>query len=278
MTPVALGLSLREPWAEELASWSDRGPFEVLEVMVDDLLEPCGHRAAVRKLGARWSLLAHGVDLGIGDAAGVDEGYVARVHDALRALRVRWWSDHLAFLRAGAIDLGHFGPLEADEETLRVLAANARRARRGAPCPLLLENPSDILGLGVDGPSSGRSLGAALRRCVEAADVGILLDVTNLLYDAANGGWDPAGYLEALPWDRVVQVHLAGGRRANGLWIDTHSRPVPDAALELLAEVARRAPSLRAVTLEWDEDVPTLAVALEELGRAERVLAAAGRR
>ena len=43
-----------------------------------------------------------------------------------------------------------------------------------------------------------------------------------------------------------------------GLWIDSHDRAVHDEALALLAEVAPRAPNLRAVTLEWDEDIPPL--------------------
>lgn len=278
MTPVAVGLSLRERWIDELAGWTTRGPFEVLEVMLDDLLCASSRRDAIRRLGRRWTLVAHGVDLGIGDAEGVDADYVSRAHHALRALSARWWSDHLAFLRAGGIELGHFAPVGDDEETLRALRANARAATRSAPCPLLLENASDVLGLGAHGPDAGATLGRGYARALEATDAGALLDLTNLVYDAHNGGWSAQDYLDALPWDRVVQVHLAGGRRANGLWIDTHSAPIADDALALLAQVAERAPQLRAVTVEWDDGVPALPVMLTEVARAEAVLAKAGRR
>ncbi len=108
--------------------------------------------------------------------------------------------------------------------------------------------------------------------------MGALLDLTNLLYDARNGGFDPHTYLEALELERVVEVHLAGGREAFGLWIDSHDRPIEDDSLALLAWVARRAPNLRAVILEWDEDLPELGAVREELARVDAVLRKVGRR
>jgi len=278
MHPVAVGLSLRERWLDELEALPDRGGFEVLEVMVDDYLCDHGHRRRVRRLGRRWTLVAHGVALGIGDAAGVSLDYVRDVHAALRALAARWWSEHLAFLRAGRVDLGHFAPLGDDDETLAVLRDNALAATRDAPCAFLLENASDVLGLDADGPDAGARLGRGYARALEATGAGALLDLTNLWIDAQNGGWDPRAWLAELPLERVVQVHLAGGRRAMGLWIDSHDRPIHDEALALLAEVAPRAPNLRAVTLEHDEDIPPLHAVRAELSRATEVLAAAGRR
>ncbi|MCB9592493.1 MAG: DUF692 family protein [Sandaracinaceae bacterium] len=278
MEPTAIGLALREPWIEELSRLPDRGGFEVLEIMVDDYLCAARRPRELRQLGARWVLVAHGVDLGIGDAAGPDPAYLGDVHETLRQLHVRWWSDHLAFLRAGGVDLGHFAPLDGEPDTLATLRGNARRAQTGAPCPLLLENPADVLGLGVTDAASAEVLGARYRDALRAAEVGALLDLTNLLYDARNGGFDPLRYLDALDLDRVVEVHLAGGREAFGLWIDSHDRPVEAEALGLLARVAERAPSLRAVIVEWDEDLPSFEGALAEVARVHDVLRAAGRR
>ncbi|HEY8430733.1 MAG TPA: DUF692 family multinuclear iron-containing protein [Sandaracinaceae bacterium] len=284
MDAVAIGPSLREAWIDDLLRLPDRGGFEVLEIMVDDYLCPTHRPKELRRLGARWALVAHGVALGVGDADGVDEAYVAEVHATLRALHVWWWSDHLAFLRAGGVDLGHFAPLDGAEDTLEVLRRNAARAREGAPCALLLENPADVLGLGAWSAEaccpheSGAALGARYREALRAAGTGALLDLTNLLYDARNGGFDPIAYLDALELDRVVQVHLAGGREAFGLWIDSHDRPVEADALALLAHLAPHAPNLRAVTVEWDEALPDLDGMRAELARVDAVLREAGRR
>ncbi len=277
MDGVAVGLGLREVWLDELES-VDRRALDVLEVMIDDARSCTARRARWRRLGARWPLVAHGTDLGIGDAEGVDIAYVDAIADAVTALQCRWYSEHLAFLRAGEVDLGHFGPVFDDDEAMNALAANAAAVASRVGRPLLLENPSDILGWGTDEPHPGEHLGRGYARALEAADCGALLDLTNLVYDARNGGWSTEAYLARIPMERVVQIHLAGGRRVGELWIDSHDRPVEPEALGLLDQVARTAPQLRAVTIEWDESVPPLSVALEQVEAVRAVLSKAGRR
>ena len=277
---VALALSLRSRWLPKLLKrCAAKGPreFEVLEVMIDDYLHPSKERRQVRRLGTRWPLIAHGVNLGIGDAAGLNTHYVNHVHDALRALAVRWWSDHLCFLRAGNVDLGHFGPVDNSLEAREVVARNVQQAIDLSPCPFLLENISDIVGLGIN-EESGGALGEAFGAMIEGPNIGMLLDLTNLYIDAENGGWDPIAYLDALPKERIVEVHLAGSMKRHGLWIDSHSERIHSEALELLRYIAPKAPNLRAVTLEWDMNIPPLEVALEELRRAGNVLEEVGRR
>src|SRR5262249_38404982 len=153
------------------------------------------------------------------------------VHGALRDLHVQWYSEHLAFLRPEGAWLGHFGPVGDDEDALALLQENAARVRAGAPCPLLLENPADVLGLLGSGPEAGRRAGRAYGRALIAAGAGALLDLTNLVLNARNDGYDPGEFLAELPWDRVVQVHLAGGHRQDGLWIDSHAHDVDAEAL-----------------------------------------------
>lgn len=269
-TNISVGIGLRDPYVDELGALDDPTVIDVLEVMVDEVLSPGHKRAAWRKLGARWPLIAHGTELGIGDAAGVDDDYVARVHVALADLGVHWYSEHLAYLRAGGIELGHFAPLFHDEESLAVLTANAARVCDGLPCPLLLENPADILGYGTEAEGSG--LGAFFGRALEAASCGGLLDLTNLVYGARNDGYRVHDFLDALPWERVVEVHLAGGRRRGPLWIDTHSHPVDGEALELVSEVAQRAPQLRAIIVERDDRLPPLSALLAEVEEVRRRL------
>jgi uncharacterized protein len=285
MGHVALGLGVRDAYLAPLLALRDRRALGVLEIMLDDVIAPADgpaggpaeRRAALRRLGARWPLVAHGTDLGIGDVDGVDRSYVDRAHQALQDLHVHWYSEHLAFLRPGGEWLGHFGPVGDDDESLALLRRNAERVRAGCPCPLLLENAADVLGLHGTGPAAGPRGGRAYDRALLAADAGALLDLTNLALNARNDGYDPGAYLAELPWDRVVQVHLAGGHQDDGLWIDSHAHPVDEEALGLLAVVARRAPALRAVVLERDERLPAIDALLGELERARAILARAGR-
>lgn len=274
MQRVAVGLGVRDAFVDELLTL-DRRALDLLEVMIDDGLDDGPRRATWRRLGARWPLVAHGTELGVGDGAGVDRDYVARVGRALSAIHAQWYSEHGSFLRAGGVALGHFVPLRGDPETRDVVASNAAVVRASVSCPFLIENPSDVLGL--DAQEGGAALGRAFRGVVMAADSGVLLDLTNLVLDGRNGGFDPGEFLGEVPWDRVVEVHLAGGHRDGSLWIDSHAFDVDDAALELLVDVARRAPNLRAVIVERDDRIPSLDRLVGEVERARAVVAKAGR-
>jgi uncharacterized protein (UPF0276 family) len=272
---VSVGLSVRDEHLDGLLALGDRSVVDVLEVMIDDGLRPGPRRDAWRRLGAKWPLLAHGTELGIGDAAGPSPAYLRAVGSALREVHAQWYSEHLSFLRAGGVDLGHFAPGDGDD-FLAALQESAAAVAAACPCPVLLENPADVLGWGADRGASW--LGASYRACLDAAGAGALLDLTNLVLSARNDGYRAEDFLEALDWSRVVEVHLAGGRHDGTLWIDSHDHDVDDEALGLLGDVARRAPSLRAVVIERDEHVPPLDRMLDEVARVREVVSKAGRR
>lgn len=266
MARVAVGLALRPQHLKALAALPRGEGPELVEVMVDDTVAwgvPEGWRAVM----ARWPVVAHGVDLAIGDAAGVSQRYLDAVSARLGALSAWWYSEHLCFRSRGdgAARLWHFAPLPCDPETLAVVAQNAARVRAAVGRPLLLENPSDVLGWGADGPDAAAALGLSFTQFLAAAEAGALLDLTNLVLDARNGGWSVGPWLDALDWSRVVEIHLAGGHFDGVLWVDSHSRAIDPEALDLLSEVLPRAPNLRAVIVERDSEIPPLAAMLDAL-------------
>jgi uncharacterized protein (UPF0276 family) len=274
---VAVGIGVRDAYVAELLALDrgERARVGVLEVMIDDAVGSDRARASMRALGARWPLVAHGTELGIGQACGVDEAYIGEIARALGELHVRWYSEHLSFLRAGDVNLGHFAPVSSTPEARAALAANAAIVRAKSPCPLLLENPADVLGW--EAERGGAALGASFAGSLVAAEAGALLDLTNLVLGARNDGYDARDWLDAMDLGRVVQVHLAGGRFDGALWIDSHDQEVDADALGLLDHVARAAPNLTAVIVERDERLPPLAEMLGEVDRIREVLRRAGR-
>ena len=283
---VAVGIGAREAWFPALGRLR-RDALDVLEVIVERVGASRAREREYQRLARRWPVVAHGVALGIGDARGCNAAHVKAAARVCERLGARWYGEHLCFLHggpAGETPLEHFGPLDDDADTLVVLAANAAEVRAALPCPLLLENPADVLGFPAGGDSAGdaaspsEARAGAFGRALAACEAGAVLDVTNLLYNARNDGLDAREYIGALPLDRVVQVHVAGGQRVHGLWIDSHDRDVETETLALVTHVARRAPQLRAVTLEWDDDLPPLDDALTTVTRIRGALAEAGRR
>ncbi len=276
MPRASVGIGLRDAYVEPLRDLRDRRALDVLEVMIDDAQFDRRRMDAWRSLGQRWPLVAHGVALGPGDAIGLDREYVRAVSADLAAVGARWYSDHLCFLRVagerGPIDLGHFAPLALDDGDLAVLRDNAAALREQYAGTFLLENPADILGFAGQGDAHGRESGRRYTAALRACAAGALLDVTNLALQARNDGFSAGVFLDELDWDRVVEVHLAGGRRSGGLWIDSHDHPVDEEAWALLEHVARRADNLRAVIIERDDRLPTLEVLLDEVAHARRLL------
>lgn len=62
-----------------------------------------------------------------------------------------------------------------------------------------------------------------MRRVVESADCGLLLDLHDLFANALNGRQSLDEFLDLAPLDRVWEVHLAGGMEVDGFWLDAHS-------------------------------------------------------
>ena len=73
-----------------------------------------------------------------------------------------------------------------------------------------------------------------IARLAVEADCALLLDVNNVYVTCRNHDLDPVAYLEAIPYEHVVQIHLAG-HTDNGMHcIDTHDGRVIDAVWDLL--------------------------------------------
>ena len=124
---------------------------------------------------------------------------------------------------------------------------------------------------------------AFLRRILEPAGMHLLLDLHNVYTTALNEGFDPLRYLEQVPFEKVIELHLAGGSASDPGWLpgaevlhlDSHDQAVPDEVWALFEEVLPRCSALRGVTLERMEgtvDQHDVAPIRAELGRIRRCL------
>jgi uncharacterized protein (UPF0276 family) len=89
-------------------------------------------------------------------------------------------------------------------------------------------------------------------------------------------GFDPRADLDALPVERVKELHLAGYEEEGRILFDTHRRPVQDGVWALYRHALQRFAEVPAL-IEWDTDIPSLAVLMAEAAKAESLRAEAGR-
>jgi uncharacterized protein (UPF0276 family) len=104
---------------------------------------------------------------------------------------------------------------------------------------------------------------------------GILLDVNNLYVNSVNHGWDAENYLNNISASHVHEIHLAGFTENQvddkTILIDTHNQLISAEVWELYATALQRF-GRKPTLIEWDKDLPSLAVLLNEAEKANRHL------
>jgi uncharacterized protein (UPF0276 family) len=251
-------------WRRELAGSLLLGPDAVS--IVEMTAEACSTAASLREASALaelWPVVVHGVKSSLGSAEGADLGRLRHLGDVARRVRAPLVSEHVAFVRAGDIEIGHLTGLPFTREAVAVVARNVARARRELPdVPLLLENVAWSFRWADDAMDEGdfHAEVAAATGC------DLLLDVANLYANARNAGRDPVELLGRYPLDRVAMLHVAGGVSERGFYYDTHAHPVPDAVIDLVARVLAIAPRIP-IIVERDTAFPPFEELLAEVTR-----------
>ena len=266
---LGFGVGLRTVHYEHILREQPR--LDWFEVLSDNYLHTRGRPLTfLDRIAARYPVALHGVGLSIGSADPLDLDYLAQLKALRDRVGARWVSDHICWTGVN----GRYGhdlyPIPFTEEALRHVAGRVRQVQDYLEAPLVLENPSTYLDF------RGSTLGEAefIAGLLEEADAGLLLDVNNVYVNSRNHGFDPLVYLKRLPLQRVVQLHVAGHSQAQGYLADTHSAPVAEPVWALLEQAVRlgaRAPLL----LEWDADIPAVAVLERELALGQACFARA---
>lgn len=265
---LGAGVSYRSAWRWEVIR--HRESLGVVECIPDDVAGDAGLRE-LELIRDAVPVILHGIGLSLGSAEGLDPARVRHVARIAEAVQPPWMSEHIAFTRAGGVEIGHLTPLPFTREAVATLAANTAELKAALPgLPFLLENIAYPFPL----PGAEMTEAEFVRAVIEEADAGLLLDLENVHANAVNHGYHPIEYLESLPLERVVEVHLAGGLWNEGQYVDTHSRSVPEESWKLLEWLVPRT-GVRAVIIERDDDLPAFDDLLAEVRRAEGLLHAA---
>ena len=253
------GLSLRPP---HYPDFLERAPdVDFIEVISENFMVRGGRPLYILdQVRERYPVALHGVSMSIGSATGVKLDYLQRLKALADRVDPLWVSDHLCWTGVEGFNSHDLLPLPYTEEALDVVCGNVARAQDVLERPILLENPSSYLTFADDTMTEDAFIAEICAR----AGCYLLLDVNNVYVSGSNHGFDPYAYVEALPADRVRQIHLAGHSQGRDLLIDTHDRPVPDPVWDLYEAACRRfGPT--ATMIERDDDIPPLADLLSEL-------------
>jgi uncharacterized protein (UPF0276 family) len=269
------GIGLRSLHVDEMLATTPSAGW--LEIHAENYMGGGPAVRALERLRQDYPLSVHGVGLSLGTAGGLDSRHLERLACLVERLEPALVSEHLSWSTTGGAYLNHLLPLPYTEETLDVVSEHVERVQARLGRRLLVENPSGYLRFRGDAIPEADFLAALARR----SGCGLLCDVNNIHVTCANLGGDPDRYLAALPADAIGEIHLAGHavNDADGraILIDDHGSPVAPAVWVLYERALARF-GARPTLIEWDTDVPPLAVLLDEAAKAGRRLAGKGPR
>ena len=270
LKPPALGFGLGLRVDHYEAILADRPAVDWFEVLTENYLVPGGKPLHyLMRMRERYPLAMHGVSMSIGSSAPLDRGYLEQVKQLARRVEPAWISDHLCWTGVAGRNTHDLLPLPYTEEALRHVAERVRAVQDILGRRILLENVSSYVAF----RDSSLTEWEFLREVAERADCLILLDVNNIYVSAFNHDFDPLAYLDAIPAERVQQIHLAGHEDNGSHLIDTHDHPVIAPVWRLYGEAIRRCGPVSTM-IERDDRIPPLPELVAELGQARAIAGA----
>lgn len=259
------GIGLRAPHYREFLE--HRPKVDWIEVHTENYFGAGGWDLHVLEtLRPDYPLSLHGVALALGSASDAHfAAHLQKIRDLARRFEPARISEHLCWATVPGRHLNDLLPMPLTTEALRLVCARVDQAQASLG-PILLENVSSHLRFAADTLGEAEFLDEVARR----TGCGVLLDVNNLFVNQCNHGEDARAAMQALAPAVVGEVHLAGHLITEDSVIDHHGAPVADAVWALYRDCVSRFGAVPTL-IEWDTDIPALAVLIDEAETARHI-------
>jgi uncharacterized protein len=269
--PAQAGIGLRFPHHEAVTATRPRVAF--LEVHAENYFGGGVTRRCLERVRRDYPLSVHGVGLSLGSAEPLSSSHLARLAELIRAIDPALVSEHLSWSISGGVYQADLLPLPMTEEALEVVCEHVEQAQEVLGRPILLENPSAYVRFEHSPIPEWEFLAAVATR----TGCGLLCDINNIFVTAHNLGRDPNQYVDALQPSLIEEIHLAGHAQrtlpdGRSILIDHHGSAV-DPAVWTLYQRALKRWGAKPTLIEWDTNLPPLAILVQEAHTAERYLA-----
>ncbi|MEX0139935.1 DUF692 domain-containing protein [Massilia sp. LMS1-1-1.1] len=262
MAAPLVGIGLRGAHYRDMLA--RRQPVDWLEVHSENYLAEGGWDLHVLEtLRADYPVSLHGVGMGLGSVHGFSRAHVERIARLAARIEPMLVSEHLCWGATGDAVLNDLLPLPLNGASLELVCQRVDLVQEVLRRPILLENVSTYLRFPGDSWGETEFLACVARR----TGCGVLLDINNLYVNQCNHGEDALAAMASLAPGLVGELHLAGHCEDGGLLVDHHGAPVAGPVWELYRAALRRYGPLPTL-VEWDTNLPPLAILLDEVARA----------
>ena len=213
-----------------------------------------------------FPIIPHGLNLSIGGTEPFDPLLINNVKELFKIINPPWFSDHLCFNYVEKTYIHDLIPLPYNRTTVNHLVNRIKKVEDIFQIPFLIENPSYYMV--IDNEMNEADF---ISQIVEKADCGLLLDINNVYVNSKNHKYDPIDFLDNIPIERTVQVHIAGHLNKGKIIIDTHGEAIIKDVYNLFSELLKRC-SPKAVLLERDFNFPKFSELLAEMKKIRTIM------
>src|SRR5450830_430592 len=248
------------------------------EVHPENYLMAGGPRLAwLDAVRSRHPVSLHGVSLSLAGAVAPDQQHLHRLKELIRRVEPALVSEHLAWSTLDGRYYPDLLPVPRTSDILSRVATNIQRTQEQLQRRIAIENPSHYLRMDSHDWSETDFLDELVRR----TGCGLLVDVNNVYVSAHNIGYDARTYLDNLPAEAIMEIHLAGHSidagedSETGLLIDSHDAPVIEPVWRLYRHLIARIGE-RPTLIERDDKIPAFAELLTERNKAQEILSVQG--
>lgn len=262
---LGFGMGLRTVHFQHILD--NKPKMDWFEIISENFMDTDGRPIRVLdEIRKDYPIVMHGVSLSIGSADPLNKEYLKKLKKLADWVNPVWVSDHLCWTGINNIDSHDLLPVPYTQKMLDHISDRIKQVQDYMGRPLILENPSTYL----EFKDSEVSEWDFLRELVEGSDCGLLLDVNNVYVSCFNHKWDEKNYIDSIPAERVVQIHLAGHENNGTHIIDTHEGPIIDPVWALYQYTVSKIGNVSTM-VEWDTDTPDFEIVAAEVKKAREL-------
>ncbi|MDX1949357.1 MAG: DUF692 domain-containing protein [Rickettsiales bacterium] len=262
---LGFGLGLRASHYDYILQ--NKPKIDWFEIITENYIDShSGYIEFLQDIRELYPLVMHGVSLSIGGFDKINFEYLKKVKNLAEKINPEWISDHLCYTGFNNINTHDLLPIPYNKQMLSHIAERIKIVQDYLERNIILENPSSY----IEFENSTMSEHQFLAELAEKADCGLLLDVNNVFVSSFNHKFDAKKYIDFIPAERIVQIHLAGHTNKGDVIIDTHDNFVIDKVWDLY-QYATHQKGRISTMIEWDNNIPLFEVLESELLKAKKL-------
>ena len=250
---AGVGVGLRNPHYEFIETRKPAIPW--FEVLVDNYFGGGSALEHLHTVRENYPVTFHSVGMSLGGSDMIDISYLSKLKELITRFEPQHISDHICWTKIHDMCFHELLPLPYTLKTVGHVARRILQVQDFIGQRILIENVSSYLSY----KHSEMSEWEFVNELALQADCDILLDVNNVYVSAYNHGFDANAYIDAMPTERIKEIHLAGYEEQGEFLLDTHSEKVHKPVWRLYKYTLRQhgvVPTL----IEWDNALPEFPV------------------